>query len=189
MLLTKIGIPREFCAIDASTLSMAYAYYTDGNLVGYGKILFSGSNIHEKIRDCAIKTHEFFQEHPTHTIAIEQTVFINSPKTLADLSRCQGALLAAAALAGVSDTRTVPPVTWQNYIGNGKLTAAEKQAIKSAHPDKSVSWYKGEERKFRKQRTIDFVNSKYSIELEDDDIADAIAIGHYSLTNWSKMNV
>lgn len=189
MLLTKIGIPREFCAIDASTLSMAYAYYRNGELNDYGKVAFSGANIHEKIASCAIEAYEFFQGHPTKVILVEQVVYINSPKTMADLSRAQGALLGAAALSGVKEVRTVPPIVWQGFIGNPRLTAGEKQAIKVHHPDKKPAWYKNEERRIRKQRTIAIVNKKYGIEVDDDDIADAIGVGCYGISQWSHTSV
>lgn len=187
MLLTKLNVPTEFCSIDASTTSMAYAYYKDTELSDYGKVSFSGSNIHEKIRDMAFKVKEFFNEHPTSHLAIEATVLVNSPKTMQQLSLSQGGLLASAALGGVREVRTVPPITWQSYINNKKLTTIEKQRIKTEYPGKSLTWYKGQERKVRKQKTIDFVNMKYGIELDDDDIADAVAIGFYTTHNWSRM--
>jgi len=51
---------------------------------------------------------------------------------------------------------------------------------------KSASWFKNEERNIRKQRTVNFININYDKQLEDDDVADACAIGHWALSNWEK---
>jgi hypothetical protein len=98
----------------------------------------------------------------------------------------QGALLGAACMSGVRLIGSVSPMTWQNFIGNKKLTKEEKAEIVKKSPGKSVSWFKNEERKLRKQRTINYININYDKFLTDDDVADACAIGHWALYNWSK---
>lgn len=186
MILNKLQ-PEFFSSIDASTNSMAFACWQNRNLVNYGKIKYQGSNIQEKINDTAHKTWAFFQAFPAENIVIEQTIYINSPKTAANLAMSQGALLSAGYLAGVTQVGSVSPMVWQNYIGNKRLTVQEKLALRQATPGKSASWYKSHERVFRKGRTIKYVNDKYSLSLADDDIADAIAIGDYALDNWRKV--
>ena len=66
-------------------------------------------------------------------------------------------------------------------------TAEEKQAIKEHTPGKTESWYKSQERVFRKQRTIKVVNNKFDIKVNDDDVADAIAIGAWAIDKWGKV--
>ena len=39
----------------------------------------------------------------------------------------------------------------------------------------------------RKTRTINKVNIEFTLEIDDDDVADAIAIGWYSSKNWNKL--
>lgn len=183
-----INKPDSFCAIDASTNSLAFAYYKDGALAKYGKIKYFGSDIYEKIVDTSHKTQGFFSQFDgLDHIVIEQVIYLNSPKTAANLAMSHGALVASAALTGVNHIASVSPMQWQNWAGNKRLTVAEKDAIKNANPGKSASWYKTQERQFRKQRTIKFVNDKYGLKIDDDDVADAIAIGSWALENWSKV--
>lgn len=177
---------NNFCAIDASTNSLAFAYFLNGELANYGKIRYNGRNIYEKIGDTAHKTLGFFNTFKVESIVIEQTIYANSPKTAANLAMSQGALVGAAALAGVRDVHSVSPMEWQNYIGNKRLTVDEKLAIKNATAGRSASWYKTQERTFRKGRTIKFVNDKYNIGIGDDDVADAIGLGTFALDNWEK---
>lgn len=182
------GRPEKFCAIDASTNSLAFAYFKNGELSRHGKIKFFGSDIYEKIVDTAHKTRAFFDriEHLDH-IVIEQVIYLNSPKTAANLAMAHGALVASAALAGVNHIASVSPMQWQNWAGNKRLTVEEKQVIRNANPGRSESWYKTQERLFRKQRTIRFVNEKYGTKIDDDDVADAVAIGSWALENWGKV--
>jgi Holliday junction resolvasome RuvABC endonuclease subunit len=178
--------PRKFCAIDASTNSLAFAVFDNKKIIACGKINFAGTTTFEKVMDAAKKTKAFFDKFDFDAVIIEHTVFMNSPKTAAQLATLQGALLGAAGMAGVKKIGSVSPMTWQNFIGNKKLNKEEKAEIVKKNPGKSVSWFKNEERSLRKQRTINFVNINYDKELTDDDVADACAIGHWALSNWEK---
>jgi hypothetical protein len=97
-----------------------------------------------------------------------------------------GAIVSAASLTGVDNIASVSPMEWQNWSGNKRLTVAEKESIRNATPGKTNSWYKSAERQFRKQKTIRFVNVRYDINVDDDDVADAIAIGSWAISNWGK---
>lgn len=175
------------CSIDASTNSLAFAIFDGEKLVANGKINFYGSSIYEKIRDAAKKTGALFSNFKIDRIVIEHTVFMNSPKTMADLAMVQGALLGSAMIGGVREVGTINPITWQTFMRNGKLTKEEKFKISQEFPGKSISWYKNKEREIRKQRTINLVNIEYDVSVSDHDVADAIGIGHYSINNMSKV--
>jgi Holliday junction resolvasome RuvABC endonuclease subunit len=179
--------PERICAIDASTNSLAYAVYAGKELKEYGKINFEGSDIYVKVGDAARKTKAYFDTvMKADAIVIEHTVFMNSPKTAADLALVQGALLGAAAMCGIRTVGKVSPITWQNYIGNKKISKEERAIIVARNPGKSESWYKTFERNLRKQRTIDFIEFEYSRKIEDNDVADACGIGHWAINNWNK---
>jgi hypothetical protein len=190
MVQNKWGIelrPDRVCAIDASTNSLAYAVFSAGVLEEVGKINFEGKDIYAKVGDAARKTKAYFETvMKADAIIIEHTVFMNSPKTAADLALVQGALLGAAAMCGITTVGKVSPITWQNFIGNKKIGKDEKLFIRSQNPGKSESWYKTHERELRKQRTIRFINLQYDKAITDNDIADACGIGHWALKNWSK---
>lgn len=186
--LSEINKPSSFCAIDASTNSMAFAMFEKDRLVKFGKLRFTGRNIYEKLGDASRKSRAFFDKVETHNIVIEHTIFMNSPKTVSDLALVQGAMLGAAAQAGARLAGSVSPISWQNYIGNKKLSKEEKIEIQKEYPGKSVSWYRNYERDLRKLRTIRFVNINYDINVDDNDIADAIGIGHYAINNWGKVD-
>lgn len=183
-------VPEKICSIDASTNSLAFAIFQNGSLVYSGKINFAGKNAYEKLGDAAKKCRAFFEHFSNEidSIVIEHTVFMNSPKTAADLALVQGALLGAAAQNKIRISGSINPIAWQTFIGNKKLTKEEKLAVMQEHPGKSVSWYKNYERDFRKQRTINFVNINYDKAISDNDVADAIGIGHYAIHNWGKID-
>lgn len=180
--------PHIICSIDASTNSLAFAIFEGDSLKANGKINFSGATTYKKVADAASKTKAFFDAYGIpDAVIIEHTVFINSPKTAADLALVQGALLGAMSMSGVKLIKSINPIAWQTFIGNGRLTTPEKQLLRSQNKDKSDSWHKSNEREFRKQRTIRFVNTMYDKSISDNDIADAIGIGHYAINNWQKL--
>ena len=192
MVKNKWGIeimPKTICAIDASTNSLAFALFdTQQQTLGtVGKINFKGLNTYEKVMDAGKKVKSFLDFYGGfEAIIIEHTVFMNSPKTAADLALVQGAILGAAGQAGTSVIGRVAPITWQNYIGNKKISKDEKLYIKSQNPGKSESWLKNYERELRKQRTIRFINTIYDRNIVDNDVADACGIGHWAINNWQK---
>jgi Holliday junction resolvasome RuvABC endonuclease subunit len=167
---------------------MAFAYFKNNELDHYGKIKFFGNDIYAKIVDTAHKSRVFFDRlEGLEYMVIEQPIYLNSPKTAANLAMSHGALVSAAVLGGIEHIASVSPMQWQNWAGNKRLTAAEKDTIRDANPGRSSSWYKTQERLFRKQRTIKFVNKKFDIKIDDDDVADAIAIGAWAIDNWGKV--
>ena len=180
--------PKRICSIDASTNNLAFAIFDGDELHAVGKIEFTGSNTYAKVKDAARKTAAFFSEYGApEAVVIEHTVFMNSPKTAADLALVQGALLGAMGVSGSGIIKSINPIAWQTFIGNGRLTTPEKQQIRLETPGKSDSWYKTKEREFRKQRTIRFVNTIYDKSISDNDVADAVGIGHYAINNWQKL--
>jgi hypothetical protein len=178
---------KKVCAVDASTNSLAFSIFYDKNLEYIGKLNFSGNTTYEKIGDAYAKTRALFDLYEIDSVVIEHTVFMNSPRTVADLALVQGGILAAFWESGVEEIASVSPITWQSYIGNKKLTKEEKLLIKSKNPDKSLSWLKSYERNLRKERTIKFINMNYDKTISDNDVADACGIGHWAINNWDKL--
>jgi hypothetical protein len=179
--------PETICSIDASTNSLAFALFSGDSLGTVGKINFEGNDIYEKVMDAGKKVKAFFDYYGGfEAIVIEHTVFMNSPKTAADLALVQGAILGAAGQSGTKAIGKVSPITWQNYIGNKKISKDEQLFIRSQYPGKSISWYKTYERNLRKERTIKFINTIYDKTITDNDVADACGIGHWSIKNWNK---
>ena len=183
------SVPNTICAIDASTTSLAFALFDtkEKTLGTVGKIYFEGSSVYEKVMDAGQKVKAFFDYYGGfEAIVIEHTVFMNSPKTAADLALVQGAILGAAGQSGTKVIGKVSPITWQNYIGNKKISKDEQLFIRAQNVGKSVSWYKAYERMLRKERTIKFINTIYDRTIEDNDVADACGIGHWAINNWAK---
>jgi Holliday junction resolvasome RuvABC endonuclease subunit len=182
-------LPKTICAIDASTNSLAFAIFDtqQKTLESVGKITFKGKDTYEKVMDAGQKVKAFLDMYGGfEAIVIEHTVFMNSPKTAADLALVQGAILGSAGQTGTKVIGKVAPITWQNFIGNKKISKDEKLFIKAQNPGKSDSWLKTHERELRKQRTINFININYDRTITDNDIADACGIGHWALKNWNK---
>lgn len=182
-----IKVPSTICAIDASTNNFAFSIFKNGDLIKYEKLNFMGSSFYDKLGYAAEKSGDAIKSSKVDALVIEHTVFMNSPKTMSELATIQGAILGSAYSVGIREFKTVGPIAWQSFIGNGRLTDKDKQAIMDEYPGKSKSWYKAKERDIRKEKTISFVNRYYQTSVSDHDIADAIGIGHYAVNNWEKL--
>ncbi len=179
--------PKSIIAVDASTNSIAFSYFENGRLIKYGKVKFTGSDAFYKAGDAARKCVLLFKKINAEALVIESAIYSNSPKTAMQLSLVQGAIVSAAHIAGIRIIKSITPMQWQNFIGNRLLTKSEKAEIERKNPGKSNSWYKGKQREFRKERTMSAVYNKFKIEVNDDDVADAIGIGWYVSDRWNAM--
>ena len=165
--------------IDASTNSIAFCLMENDKPLKWGKIELKGNDIFEKIHDAKIKTHAMLEELKSDYIVVEGAILVRSPDAVIKLSYVYGVVIAELMSTGAK-VITIGPSSWQAYIGNKNPTKDEKSAIRLANPGYAESWYKNQLRNMRKQRTVDYFNIKYSLELNDFDVADAFGIAHYS---------
>lgn len=163
--------------IDASSNSFAFSIFEDGQLIRWGEINFKGKTVFARLHDGQNKLRSLSNEFQVDLIVFESAVFVNNKKTVVLLAYVFGALVAALMDSG-ADVREIPPVTWQNAIGNKRLSKDEKEAIQKAHPGKSKSWYDNKYREARKDKTRQWVYKTYGVLIESDNITDAIGVGH-----------
>lgn len=188
MSLTEFMEMGDFIAIDSSTTSLAFALVSKNKIVKFGKVKFNGNGIYEKISDISLKTKGLLVQFPVDTVVIEASFYSNNPKTSTNLAIAQGAILGAATIIGVKNVGSVIPIQWQNGINNKAFTKDEKRAVAEEFPGKSAGWYQNKVRQLRKQRTIDYVNDKYGLSVDDDDVADALGIAAFVANNRAKVN-
>lgn len=167
---------RRVLGIDASTNSMAFCLYDQGEPTKWGEINFVGATVFERLADGQKKISSFSKDLEFDLIVIEAATFIQNKRTVILLSYAFGSIISALMRNGANVVE-IPPITWQNYIQNKALTKDEKIEIQNLYPDKSKSWYSGKYREVRKQRTIKWVEDTFGVSLESDDVADAFGIG------------
>lgn len=165
--------------IDASTNSVAFCLMENDQPIKWGKIEFAGADIYEKIYDAKIKMHVMLNELKSDYIAVEGAILVRSPDAVIKLSYVYGVVIAELMSTGAK-VITISPSAWQAYIGNKNPTKDEKQAIRVKHPGYADSWYKTQLRNMRKQRTADYFNKKYNLNISDFDVADSFGIAHYA---------
>ena len=165
--------------IDASTNSIAFCLMEDNRPLKWGKVDLVGSDIYEKIYDAKVKMNIMLDELKSDYIAIEGAILVRSPDAVIKLSYVYGVVIAELMSTG-SRVIAISPSSWQAYIGNKNPTKEEKAEIRLKNPGYADSWYKTQLRNMRKQRTVDYFNSKYKISLDDFDVADSFGIAHYA---------
>ena len=165
--------------IDASTNSIAFCLMENDVPLKWGKINLSGEDIYDKIHNAKVKMALMLDELKSDYIVVEGAVFVKSADAVIKLSYVYGVVIAELMSTGAK-VITISPSSWQAYIGNKNPTKEEKAAIRLKSPGYADSWYQNQLRNMRKQRTVDYFNKKYSLSIEDFDVADAFGIAHYS---------
>ena len=165
--------------IDASTNSIAFCLMENDVPLKWGKIDLTGNDIYEKIYDAKRKMGVMLDELKSDYIVVEGAILVRSPDAVIKLSYVYGVVIAELMSTGAK-VITISPTAWQAYIGNKNPTKDEKLAVRLKNPGYAESWYKTQLRNMRKQRTVDYFNSKYNLLLEDFDVADSFGIAHYA---------
>lgn len=167
--------------IDCSTHSLAFCIFYNRRPVRYGKILFQGADIWERLADASNKVRAVADDFDVDYIAFESAILakVSNAAVTIKLAMVYGACIAELMRTGTKIV-TPKPLEWQSYIGNPNFTKSEKDALKLEIPGKSASWYSGEIRTRRKQRTMDFFNQKWPhLNLTDNDVGDAFGLAYY----------
>lgn len=174
--------------IDCSTKSLAFCIFYNRKPVKWGKVLFEGATVFDRLKDASQKVRALMHEFDVDFIAMEGAILANNKnvRVTIDLSLVYGAVLAQL-LFGRAKVIHVSPLEWQRAIGNPPFTRAETAQMKLDYPGKSASWYTGQKRKIRKQRTMDFINGKWpAMNITDDDVGDACAIAYYAYNQLTR---
>lgn len=168
--------------IDCSTKSLAFCIFYNRKPVTWGKILFEGATVFDRLKDASQKVNALMYEFDVDFIAMEGAILANNKnvRVTIDLSLVYGAVLAQL-LHGRAKVIHISPLEWQRAIGNPPFTPTETKQLKLDFPGKSASWYTSKKRSIRKQRTMDFINAKWpSMNITDDDVGDSCAIAYYA---------
>lgn len=175
---------KTVLGIDASTNSVAFCLFDENGPQKWGEIEFKGANVFERLADGQSKVGIALKSLNPDLIIFESAVFIQNKKTVVLLAYAFGAIVGAVMKPGVI-VEEIPPITWQNAIGNKPLTKQEKEEFKNNNPDRKKSWYDNEFRKIRKQRTIDWVKREFNIDVPNDNVSDAIAVAKVGFDKYA----
>lgn len=164
--------------LDSSTQSLAFTVFDGNKPCRWGEIKYKGANTFDRIRYARrilSKLPELFDD--IDVVGIEKTAQINSRQTALYMAMAAG--VAISFFPKDVKVIEVPAMTWQSKTSKPILSKQEKEALKKIHPGKLTSWYKNEARLQSKQRTIEWVASKYGVVLGNDNVADSFCIAVY----------
>lgn len=170
--------------IDASTHSLAFAIYNDDKLTRYGKIVFSGKTVYDRLADAQDKMIALRSQFDVDYVAIEKAIRVNNAGVALKLAMFVGVIIASVKKDGTEVVEVVP-ITWQSFIGNRNYTKDQRAKVRRRriNKGKSVSYINSLVRAERKQITMAYFNKKFKINVVDDDVSDAIGVGWYAVNN------
>lgn len=165
--------------IDASTNSIAFCIFYNKRPIHWGKIELDGSSIYDRIGDANKKIAVLYRTYTVDYVAIESSVFVKSMQVAIKLAYVYGSIIGVLRAQG-AEVIDVAPTSWQAHLGNKPLTPYQKGMVQQEFPGKSKTWYAGKYREIRKQRTMDFFNKKWAMNLTDNDVGDACGIAYFA---------
>lgn len=143
-------------ALDESTTSTGYAIFENEKLINYGAIVQKSKNVIERVSEIAYAIEDLIKLYNPNDIAIENVQITMSAPTAKSLMGLQ-LLIEILCYRNQINCHTLRTAHWRKVLGlsnSSKIKRAEK-----------------------KRETIDYVENKYGIKIDKDDISDAIAIG------------
>lgn len=143
-------------AFDESTTCTGYAIFEDEKLIDYGVIVQKSKNVIERISEIAYGIEDLIQRYKPNDIALENVQITMSAPTAKSLMGLQ-LLIEVLCYRYQINYQTLRTAHWRKVLGlsnSPKIKRSEK-----------------------KQQTINYIENKYEIKIDKDDISDAIAIG------------
>jgi Holliday junction resolvasome RuvABC endonuclease subunit len=169
--------PKKIMGADCSTNSLGFSIFDEGELVEWGEIKFIGKTVFHRLADAQRKIAALDHALGVDMVHFESAVYVQNKKTVIMLAYAYGAIMGALIAAGAKDVSETSPLVWQRAIGNPPLTREQKAAIDKLYPDAKKSYLSNKYREFRKDRTRRWVKTRFGIDVESDNVTDAIAIG------------
>jgi len=175
---------RPVIGIDCSTNSLAFSVFEGKTLIKFGEIFFKGDTVFHRAADARRKMQALAQEFDVSLVAIEKTIFARSIDTAIKMAYVAGTVISCL-VEDHAEVIEIAPISWQSGIGNPNLTNAEKLKLKADFPGKSKTWYQTKGREIRKNRTKQWVKKEFGIDIESDNVTDAIGVGYYCSVNFA----
>lgn len=170
--------------IDCSTNSLAFSVFRGTRLIKYGEIFFKGDTVFHRAADAKNKMEALSKDFNVSFVAIEKTIFARSIDTAIKMAYVAGTVISCL-IDGHTEVIEIAPISWQSGIGNPNLTNAEKAKIKRDFPGKSKTWYQNKGREIRKSRTKEWVKKEFDLNIDSDNVTDAIALGFYASAKFA----
>lgn len=168
---------NRVCGIDASTNSLAFAIFEDGEPVCCGEVKFNGSTVFERLKDAKRKTRALVEAGilKADYVAIESAIMVRNIQTAIDLAYVYGAIIGEL-MEFNPEVHKIAPISWQSSIGVPNLKKHEKEQIMKDFPGKKKSWYSNKGREIRKGRIMDIARNYFAIPTNSDNISDAVGL-------------
>lgn len=146
----------KLLTIDSSTNKSGFGYYENGEFKDYGLLDFScDKNINSRYKSMSLALWNILEKYKPDIVYIEEMVVVKNAHTQRFLTRLQGAVCMWCSLNDC-EFNTIRPTEWRK-----QLNFAQGKNVK---------------RDQLKQQSIQYVNNKYGLDVNDD-IADALCIG------------
>ena len=145
------GPKLKTLALDLSTTDTGFAIYENSNLILWGSLSYKDKDVYDRIFRMVNKIHEMIIEEEIDEVVFEDSFSGTNKQVVVKLNRLAGGVIF------VSKTLSTPFITYapryikKEFTGNGNAS---------------------------KQEVIDKVKEIFNLDIKNDNICDAIALGY-----------
>lgn len=167
-------------SVDCSSKKLSFTILEDGQLESYGEIYFKDAAEHIRLMNTRKQLEDILPLLGRFDYCVfEAAVNVRSVKTMIVLAKAFG--VAVSVLAEQADKLVeITPIAWQSAIGNPNVKPEERRELLAKHPElKSKSQQQNFLRNYRKNRTMDYVEKRFGIRMENNDLSDSAGIGAF----------
>ena len=142
-------------ALDLSTVDTGFAIYEEKDLILWGSLSYKG-DVYDRIFKTVNAVHEMIIKDEIDEIIFEDSFAGVNKQVVVKLNRLAGGIIFIAQTLSTPFRTYAPREIKKTFVGNGNAS---------------------------KQDVIDKVNSIYGLNIDNDNICDAIALGHIHVNN------
>lgn len=150
--------------------------YKEKKLLDYGTWAFDSKNytFEQAILHIETLVSETIQTHDIDAVFLEDIQLRQNVQSFKRLAQLQGVLVNLCEKTNIV-YNLVAPTQWQNYCkARGRTTKEIKSKVTKIEPTGKKS---------SKVLSLQFVRDNFGIETDNDNLSDAICIGHYAINN------
>lgn len=178
-ILREVARQVKILAVDQARHGAWAIYdYEKQKLLDYGTWGFDNKSytFEQAILHIEALIEEVIQTHDIDAVFLEDIQLRQNVQSFKRLAQLQGVLVNLCEKTNTS-YHLVAPTQWQNYCKARGRTAKEiKSKVTSVEPTT---------KKTSKILSLQAAKEIYGLETENDNLADAVMIGHYAVNNWS----
>ncbi len=172
---------KRVMGIDPSTKTISMAMVVNGTPQALISLELKHGDIYTRLKSLRSRFGAIMDAYSPELVIIESPIMVQNPLSTKHMAYAVGIIFGECLARGVR-VEDIPPMTWKSFFGYSSITKQQKDEIMDIY---GATEGRKVLKKMRKGKIQDTLKKRYphlSKQLDDDNLADALAIALYT---WS----